>query len=355
MRCDAAVVGAGPAGSAAALTLARHGLKTLLIEARETEPSKIGESLAPAATPLLAALGLHAQQMEAHHLPYHGNRSAWGSEGLTEADFLFHRYGSGWQLDRILFERQLSAAAEDAGAAVLDGTILASVRAGRGWELSLRPNRHGLRSVRASWIVDATGRRGAVVRRLGLRRRTMDRMVCVYAMAWCPDPQGLEDMHTVVESTPEGWWYTVPTPGGGRTVAWLTDADLLPPEWRNLDWFLGRLRQTRHIRNAIDSVEYAWPEVPDCTSASSSHLEAAQGPGWIAVGDAVMTFDPISSRGLFHSLCTGHHGALAILRKETLEYGMAMDEVWHAYLSQRQRHYLLEARWPDKPFWARRR
>ncbi|HKO00239.1 MAG TPA: NAD(P)-binding protein, partial [Thermoanaerobaculia bacterium] len=81
-----AIAGGGPAASAAALTLARHGLSCTIIERRDDEGAKPGESLPPSARPLLAQLGV-GDLLADGHLPCHGNRSVWGSDDIDELSF----------------------------------------------------------------------------------------------------------------------------------------------------------------------------------------------------------------------------------------------------------------------------
>ena len=56
-RCEVLIVGAGPAGSSAALMLA-PGRSVVLVDRRSEVAPRIGESLHPAARRLLAELGL---------------------------------------------------------------------------------------------------------------------------------------------------------------------------------------------------------------------------------------------------------------------------------------------------------
>ena len=59
MDADVLIVGAGPAGAAASIILARQGYKVLLVD-RATFPrdKACAEYLSPACTPLLADLGV---------------------------------------------------------------------------------------------------------------------------------------------------------------------------------------------------------------------------------------------------------------------------------------------------------
>ena len=106
-----AVVGAGPAGCAAAIALCRAGRQVILIgDGRDG----VGEQLHPAARPLLARLGLTHLSGQ---LDCVGVRAAWHSSELSEQHFLSHPFGNGWLLDRARFGETLRRAAVDAGAA----------------------------------------------------------------------------------------------------------------------------------------------------------------------------------------------------------------------------------------------
>ncbi|HYG83191.1 MAG TPA: FAD-dependent oxidoreductase, partial [Pyrinomonadaceae bacterium] len=86
---DVAIVGGGPAGAAAALTLSRAGRRVLLVDANQPSAFKIGEALPPAARPLLSDLGLWDGIAADGHLPCYGNLSAWGAQRLDETAFIF--------------------------------------------------------------------------------------------------------------------------------------------------------------------------------------------------------------------------------------------------------------------------
>lgn len=78
-RCDVLVVGAGPAGSAAASVLARAGLDVVLVDQRSFPREKVcGDGLIPDAHAALASLGLldevMARAQAAHHVACIGPR-----------------------------------------------------------------------------------------------------------------------------------------------------------------------------------------------------------------------------------------------------------------------------------------
>ena len=80
---DVAIIGGGPAGSAAAIALSRSGHSVALIERTRYGAPRIGETLPPDSRPLLDRLGVTKQFHAEHHVPAPGIISAWGDRKST--------------------------------------------------------------------------------------------------------------------------------------------------------------------------------------------------------------------------------------------------------------------------------
>jgi len=356
VRYEAVVAGGGPAGSAAALALARLGRRVLLVDAAPVAPA-VGEALPPVGRALLAELGLLDGFLRQGHAMSHGNASAWGGGELLTNDFMFGLHGHGWHLDRARFDAGLRAAAVGAGADVLSPARVAGAeRAGDGWLVRVASDGE-VREVACGWVVDATGRSAAFARRHGGARVRHDRLVAVHAR-FRPLPGADEDGRTLVEAVPDGWWYAARLPSGERVAAFLTDAEGGRGRLPTSAAFEAALAGTTHVRAALAG--YALACAPRGADAGSARLGSAAGDGWLAAGDAAVSFDPLSSHGILTALHTGSLAGAAIHARlggdagATADYARHVDAVYASYLRHLQRYYAMEWRWADRPFWSRR-
>jgi flavin-dependent dehydrogenase len=124
--------------------------------------------------------------------------------------------------------------------------------------------------------------------------------------------------------------------------------------------FAARLGATRYVRGLIMVHRYEPVGPPRAASAQTARLDRVGGAGWAAVGDAAISFDPLSSQGVLTALFTGLRAAQAVDRAlagdpaAIDEYSRRVGEIDRAYRHHRDACYAAEARWPDRPFWRRR-
>lgn len=361
---EVCVIGGGPAGSAAAITLSRAGRCVLLVEKADRDAFKVGESLPPATTPLLRELGVLERFQADQHLVSYGNQSSWGGASLEDTDFIRDPAGTGWHVDRARFDATLRDAAREAGALVAESTRVARCdrhEAGD-WEIVLETNSGSSSKARATWLIDCTGRRSWLARREGVRRKAYDKLLAFVVLFHQKSRSRDCDSLTLVESAEEGWWYTALIPGDRRVVVYLTDAgSRSAAAAMTADGYKRLLGQTEHIRSRLESHGYEAAGSPLVTSSNSSRLERLVGAGWVAAGDAATSFDPLSSQGILTAMYSGLKAGRALDAQlsgsfDALRaYELRVGAVYEAYLSNRVDCYRYEQRWPESEFWRVRR
>lgn len=350
------VVGGGPSGAAAAIALARAGRPVHLIEASRYETPRVGEHLPPRVESILADLGASDVLGASGAIRCPGIRSLWGDDAEHQRDYLFNPAGCGWNVDRAQFDGLLVERAQSAGAMVSRASKFRSITRQRsGWRVSVA-GPAGLCEISAEVVIDATGRAGSVARRLGARGVAFDHLVG--AVAWM-DRGGDPDQTLLVEACEIGWWYSMVLPNKRLVGAFMTDADTLRgTSWRSVyGWrsFLAGAPAT-----SARLFERPILTGPIVRRANSAVLDRVAGPGWIAVGDAASSVDPLSSDGVARAITSGVVAATAVMRWLDGD-AMALEDHSRSiaagvgqYLAQRTSVYRDEPRWTNSAFWRRR-
>jgi flavin-dependent dehydrogenase len=349
------VVGGGPAGSAAAISLAAHGRRTLLVHCPERKMLRVGETLGPNVALVLRRLGAWEDFIALGSEPCHGNQSAWGTAAADASSFIVNPVSQqGWHTDRDRFDAMLRGCAGRAGAAVLSNCRVLAVEIEQG-EFHVRLD--GGREIVPRAVVDATGRRASVARHLGARRVAIDRLVAAAARLSAPRPLG---GYGLVEAVDGGWWFSAPLPGNRAIAAFLTDSDISRSYGLGQAWqWRALLERTALTRRRLRECSFGRLEI---FPAVSHRLKGrALPPFCVAAGDAALAADPLSGSGVERALRSGIWAACAIDQalagspQARSRYEDALDAEFAAYRMEREAIYALEARWPDALFWKRRR
>jgi len=266
--------------------------------------------------------------------------------------------GPGWHVDRARFDAMLSQAAERHGARIYRRAELATIVAGGddGWELDLTQCKRR-RRVRAKLVVDASGRAAILARRFAGRRIICDRLIGVvgfFAAAGAAAQQ-----LTLIEADAGGWWYSALLPGSGAVAAYMTDADLYAQaNRRGRDYWRRAFGNTAVIQSCLDLRALKFP--PVVVAAHSSRSRFVAGANWLAVGDAAVAYDPLSSQGIYKALESGLRSADAIRRyldgdrAALQEYASSIEREFAEHIRLRRQYYSYVRRWPDSVFWKRR-
>ncbi len=359
---DVVILGGGPAGAAAALSLRRHApsLSVALVEHSSYDAPRGGETLPPTVQGVLEQLGVWETFVGQGHVAAYGSCAAWGSDELFDNEFIYHPEGRGWHLDRRRFDRMLAREAEGRGVTTYAGyKFVNSSHDDGGWLLKAKSEQGSEAHVEASFVIDATGRRAAFAAQRGVRKVLLDRLLGVSVTFGAHQVEPFGDTYTLVEAWEEGWWYSALLPGEKVVVFCMSDADIVKRrDLNSTDAWLGLLEQTRHTK---ERVRRATPlGAPSAHAAHTHRLERLTGDDWLAVGDAATTFDPLSSQGILKSLRSGVLASYAVAdffkgSSSGLEkYEAVTAREFEDYLDVRADFYGRECRWEDSPFWLRR-
>jgi len=357
---DVLILGGGPSGTACAIALALAGRAVIVLDRSRYDSPRVGEALPPEVWRPLFELGVWERFLADGPAPSPGITAVWGGPKPYDHDFMMSPIGAGWHVDRQRFDVMLASAAEASGAEVLRATRPICVVQDGSWAWHIEAiSGESTIQLQARALVDATGRSAAPGRRLGVRRIVYDRLVGLWSLSAPGVDHGCTDRRTLVEAIDCGWWYSALLPDMRLAAALMTDAGLLPAASAARRAFRRRcLEMAPHTLSRFAQVPPgdSLRVVPAC----SSRLQTITGPGWLAVGDAAMAFDPLASRGVVWALESGlaaarAHDALLdgdLTAAQDFARRAALD--FAGYLHERDAIYAREGRWADSPFWRRR-
>ena len=295
---DVIVVGAGPAGCAAATHLAHHGLRVVIVDRAAAPPPKVcGEYLSPGCLPLLERLGVLKSLYEVGARPLFGMRVHTPGGQVLRARYPPPHYGLAIRrarLDPILLEVAIKS-----GADFLSGFQASDLI----WEdncvVGIRGRRRGHPTLlHARLTIGADGRNSVVARRLGAvqRHRWLDKIALVGYVegAWRS-----EDVGEVFIGRDR---YCILNP--------------ITPELTNIGLVFNR-REFRPAANLTHNLLQAAGSLPGlrdrllrarpigparCLGPLAYSAQRLTAPGAMLIGDAAGFLDPFTGEGIYAAL-----------------------------------------------------
>jgi geranylgeranyl reductase family protein len=312
MSTDLLVVGAGPAGSAAATWAARSGREVLLADAAEFPRDKpCGDGLTPRAVYELRRLGLH--DWLAGRAVNRGLRAA----GFGQTLYLPWPGGSlpvhGGAVPRLELDATIRDVALSAGAAPLDGLRAVAVER-RAEDVTAVHFERGTErvTVRCHQLVVADGARSQLGRVLG-REWHRDTAFGVAARGYVNSARSDDpwiSSHLELRGTDgellSGYGWVFPLSGGQVNIGVGTLATASRPAHVNLRSLLAHYARMRRDDWQLEgAVRAQWSALLPMGGAVSG----IAGPNWVLVGDAAGCVNPLNGEGIDYGLETGRLAA----------------------------------------------
>lgn len=322
---DVAVVGGGPAGSAAACRLARAGRRVVLFERDRFPRFHIGESLLASVNDALDEIGARGLVRD------QGFPVKWGATFGT-ADGGIERFADfatspevpapqTWQVPRAEFDELLLRHAAACGAEVREGQrVLDAVFDADGVTVTARDEAGGEAEARVSAVVDASGRVGLLARKFDLRvAEPRLANIAVFAhYAGVPRREGRRSGDIrIIARHDLGWFWFIPVADHLMSVGVVLPRpayDALPR--MSAEALLDHaVAETPAAAALMRLARREWPVRVE--KDFSFGARAYAGDRWLLVGDAGAFLDPVFSTGVAIALESGVEAGRALDRALT--------------------------------------
>jgi menaquinone-9 beta-reductase len=329
---DTAIVGGGPAGCSAAITLAQRGARVVLFEAKTYPHNKLcGEFLSPECAGLLDELGLTSALRTLQPVPIEIFR-------LTAPD------GTEWQtrlpgialgLTRKALDAALAERALTLGVEVRSGTTVTAIRGSlsQSFELETRSNQ-----VRARTVIAAHGKRGPLDR--ALHRRFLEHPQPFVALKahfhGPPLPKRIE-----LHAFPGGYCGMSEVETGATNVCFLAHESVFrgaaenPPERlaEFLKWMPAQNARLQAWLSQATQIDEHWLSIGQVPFAGKRPVEG----DILMAGDAAGLIAPLAGDGIAIALQSGKLAAAC--SSKFLEGRLAADELRRHYAAEWQRAF----------------
>ena len=330
MTADVVIIGAGPAGSAAAALLAEQGHRVVVLEREKFPRYHIGESLLPFTYQPLERLGLIGQMRGSAFVKKYSVQFVSPSGKASQPFYFYNRYdretiAQTWQVLRSEFDQMLVDHARAKGAVVLEETTVTALLKDGESIVGVRTHNGAGEAAeyRAPITIDCSGKEAFTAVRQGWRMRDpyLNKIAVWTYYQGAKRDAGIDEGTTTVAMVPEkGWFWWIPQHNDMVSVGvvaegkYLTRDGVKSPEaifQREIEqnlWVKDHLAGGRQVGQYFVTSEY------------THHARHCYTEGLLLAGDAFCFLDPVFSSGVMLALKSG------VLAADTVHEALAAGD-----------------------------
>ena len=369
MKTQVVIVGGGPAGTGLAISLKKHGIKSIILEKEGFPRLHVGESMTGECAASVRALGL---ENEMTPYPVKWGTMVYGTDGRNsfympvmgrDKENKLFKQGA-WQVRRSQFDKMMLDICIDPFTTWVKGTATDVLRNDSGIPCGVKyKNDAGEEmEIQADFVADASGQH-TFLRNVGLTSERLmgkyDKQLAVFshfkgAKRLVGDGEPLQADDTIIfYQKLNHWAWFIPIDDETVSIGVVTPSEYYRSRKENKKDFLVREMRELNLELAkrIENAEIV-EDTHSCANYSYQIREFG-GPGFLCIGDAHRFIDPIFSFGLHFALLECRMAADAIadyLSGKTAHLANPFEEhMKFCEMGMDNMQVLLDAFW-DYPF-----
>lgn len=361
---DVVVLGAGPAGLAAAIAIRNSTSATVLVIDKQSQGEiRVGESCPPDIVLLLKKLGVAKAFFQSDHQTCPGYASVWGRAKTGYNDFIVNPLGPSWRLNRLTFDKMLADKVQSCGAQISWSTRFIDAKkqqdTEQGYSLRLARKLDATPTeINARFVVDATGAKACFAGAMRINKPIDDKLFATVRFATLSRGRGSKQIQ--LEAIEQGWCYHALLPAQKVVSMIVTDTKDIPRLRKDgYQGFDDTLANTSLIGASLEKIELKDTSY-HTYAIRPGMLPAAEGTNWMAIGDAVSSFDPIAAQGIYKGLNHGLQAGAKVaawfdnIQPHDSTFSEQIKKQYSDYKRNRDYVYSLERRFQQSDFWLNR-
>jgi flavin-dependent dehydrogenase len=325
MKTDVAIIGGGPGGSAAAMFLARAGVRVTMIEKSPSPRYHIGESLTGECGNCLRTLGLEPEMTARGHPVKHGvtvygprgENAFWVPvKGWCRDSGLFDTHT--WSVRRSDFDHMLFTEAAGRGVEVIQAEAIRPLTDGDNvCGVRVRSDNGREENISSEVLVDASGQ-AAFLSNTGVAGKKIpgsyNRQIAIFSQVTraIRDPGAAAGNTLIFYRRKHHWGWFIPLDDEVTSVGVVVPADYYRATNETRQQFLAR-----ELHELNPELKQRLPEIDlieevRAVSNYSYRISNFTGKGFVSVGDSHRFIDPVFSFGVFFAMKEAEFAASAI-------------------------------------------
>ncbi len=342
------IVGAGPAGSTAALLLARSGIDVLLVDRHQFPRYKVcGDALIPDAVDMLKRIGLYSDvYQKGHTLSYLRIFAPNGDSILLRGKFITIR--------RVLFDNILCSAAIEEGAQPRWNLFFEScTQEDSKYKVQFRDRSNNKHSVSARYLIIATGANPVPLKSIGLLQRSRPSAIGVRRYIKVSDGPENELIISCERSLLPGYAWIFPLGKGTYNVGCVLFLDASAPNRTKLIDLYNRFVTESPIAKELLSNPEEQSPLKGAPLRTGFRGTLPGNDSILVVGEALGLTYPASGEGIGKCMESGELAANAILAHHSGDFDGQLSDLYKRFLEEEIRNkyqpYIVAQKWLRYP------
>lgn len=341
INTEVIIVGSGIAGLILSNLLKEKKVNHVVLDRVEKRKSlEIPETLPPSALVLLESLNLLELFKKSSSKTF-GYHSIWNSEVLTTNNFFNHNpFKYGLKLNKKEILKDLKRVVTNH--LIQFNNLIEINRPDENVTVKVE-SKNCEQTINSRIIVDATGRNRAVLKQFGITSEQFDNQIAL--SCHLPYYKHPKLMHEVYVETFEYGWGIVSSLNehtNGMTLYTQKGNPLLPQLKKYQNWkkLLSNTKLLKDFLSEDTNRKIIGGE------ANSSRASQIADTNWLAIGDAAIAFDPLSSHGVSNAIYCANAASNAIESYTTKhvinpfqKYNDTISQIFNEYLNQKSKLY----------------